>query len=112
MDNAIQALSAWHLRSWEEQSRLAKQFGKEAIDWLSERLRNNTLTSWGNTEDVALLIADASTKLQASIIRKCAAASAVKDLTEETFDKFVDLLELRPGKNATWIDWFDWGLRA
>jgi len=67
------------------------------------------LTSWGNTEDVALLIAAASTKLQASIIRKCAAASAVKDLTEETFDKFVDLLELRPGKNATWIDWFDWG---
>jgi len=91
------------------QELLAEAFGTEAVNWLGERLRNNSLTSWENSQDVAMLIASATTKSEASIIHMFTGAAAVKDLAEKAFEKFADLLELCPAENAAADNWFDWG---
>ncbi|MCA9049600.1 MAG: tetratricopeptide repeat protein [Planctomycetaceae bacterium] len=94
-----------------ERTELISKFGKDAVDWLGERLRRDLLASWQDARDVSLLIDAAGTKSQADMIHQFAAASAVTNLSRAVFEKLTTLLEMRPAEDASANDWLLWGYR-
>ncbi|WP_309714361.1 tetratricopeptide repeat protein [Armatimonas sp.] len=92
-----------------ETEKLENEFGKVAVDWLTNLLLSGFVTNWDNLQEINNALVESPNTQSVRLILSLMGNSIKRNLTEEAFAR-IRAIE-RPPKNAESWRWNNWGVQ-